>query len=146
MEKDEMIHRTKPTGVIKFSTQYNGQKIIFGFDRDFVFINCVSFEDGSDVSCEDVIQCMYMIHQTDPKVAMVDGTGSYYFDHDSKMFREDGNGPVYGNGIVFDSQGYPIVKVVDDVIYSAYNKCVCDDNYPASAFIISKTSFTVGVI
>ena len=63
MEMDEMIHRTKPTGVIKFSTRYNGQKIIFGFDKDFVFINCVSFEDGSDVSCEDVIQCMYKIHQ-----------------------------------------------------------------------------------
>lgn len=132
-----MYHRTKPSGIIKFTTTYNGRKIIFGFDRDFVFINCVSYEDGSDVPCEDVIRCLYDIHKADSRIAMVDGTGQYYFDQETHSFKEDGNGPVYGNTIVFDAEGQPIVKVVDDIVYSAYIKCVCDENYPPAAFIIS---------
>lgn len=132
-----MYHRTKPTGYIKYTTTYNGRKIYFGFDRDFVYINCVSYEDGSDVPCEDVIRCLFEIHQTNPSVAMVDGTGQYQYDHESRTLKEDGNGPVHGNSIVFDREGRPIVKVIDDVVYSAYVKCACDNNYPSAAFIVT---------
>ena len=133
-----MYHRTKPSGIIQFTTTYNGRKIKFGFDRDIVFINCVCYEDGSDVPCEDVIRCIYEIHRSFPNVAMVDGTGSYVLDQETKALKKDGNGPVYGNGIVFDTEGRPIVKIVDDVVLSSHIKCKCEDYYPPAAYIITE--------
>ena len=103
---------------MKYKTVFKGRTLCFGTDRDVVFVNFTEWEDGSDVSCEDVVECITQLHRNNPDIAFVDGTGKYIFDEKTNTIVEDGNGPIYGEGIVFDKDGRPVVKIENGVILS----------------------------
>ena len=98
--------------MLRAKLEYNGKVMFFPCDHDpQVYVNDPrrGFEDGSEVTTQDVVELLAFCGRNKTSVHFIDDNG---------------------NEILFDGNGDPIIKVEDGKIVSAAHDCICDKTFP----------------
>lgn len=107
---------------------YNGRTLIMPSDTDhIVFVNNsdIKWDDGSSVTTDDMVSFLkiYGQDQLKPKEER-------QFRY--KIWFVDGQGASYGDSILFNENGEPVLKIENGIIRSSRIKCGCETRFPAA--------------
>ena len=117
-------------------TEFNGKTLILPSDPDrIVFVNNQNnrWEDGTSITVDEMVSFLVFYGQD-----LLKPRSERHFSY--RIWFVDGQGTAYGDSILFNEQGEPVLKIEDGIIKSNHVKCGCETRFPSPANLGIRTS------
>ena len=120
----------------EIKAEVNGKTMILPSDPDrVVFVNNKNnrWEDGTSVTAEEMVSFLKLYGQDICKPR-----GERQFAY--RICFVDGQGTSYGDSILFNEKGEPLLRIEEGIIKSDHDKCGCETRFPAPANLGMRTT------
>lgn len=123
-------------GYYDIKAEFHGKTLIMPSDTDrIVFVNNGNnrWEDGASVTAGEMVSFLRFYGQD-----LLKPRGERQFPY--TICFVDGQGTSYGDSILFNAEGEPLLKIEDGVIKSNHVKCGCETRFPSPAHLGMRTA------